>query len=142
YARGEGDYNTYTHERIGRFNVVIVLLEIMGKAPAAGAATAVRIGYPNISLALIVGICAGVPFPKKSQEVILGDIVISNILIHHDFGRQYSDRFKAKDEAEDVYGRPNKNIRSLLRFQPYDKSRKSDINFEIFSANTNESILC
>ncbi|KAJ4382492.1 hypothetical protein N0V85_008585, partial [Neurospora sp. IMI 360204] len=115
YARAEGDYNTYTHGRIGRFNVVIVLLHTMGKVPAAGAATAVRIGYPNISLALIVGICAGVPFPKKSQEVILGDIVISNMLIHYDFGRQYSDCFKAKVEAEDVYGRPNKNIRSLLR---------------------------
>ena len=110
YARAEGDYNTYTHGRIGRFNVVIVLLDTMGKVPAAGAATAVRIGYPNISLALIVGICAGVPFPKKSQEVILGDIVISNILIHRDFGRQYSDRLKAKVEAEHVYGRPNKII--------------------------------
>ncbi|KAK3946688.1 hypothetical protein QBC32DRAFT_128302 [Pseudoneurospora amorphoporcata] len=115
YARAQGDCNAYTHGRIGRFHVVIVLLDTMGKVPAAGAATAVRIGYPNISLALIVGICAGVPFPKKSQEVILGDVVISNILIHRDFGRQYSNRFVAKVETEDVYGRPNKNIRSLLR---------------------------
>ncbi|CCC14607.1 unnamed protein product [Sordaria macrospora k-hell] len=115
YARAQGDCNIYTHGRIGRFHVVIVLLDTMGKVPAAGAATAIRIGYPNISLALIVGICAGVPFPKKSQEVILGDIIISNILIHRDFGRQHSDHFKAKVEAEHVYGRPNKNIRSLLR---------------------------
>ncbi|KAK3946805.1 nucleoside phosphorylase domain-containing protein, partial [Pseudoneurospora amorphoporcata] len=115
YARAKGDFNTYTHGRIGRFNVVIVLLDTMGKVPAAGAATAVRIGYPNISLALIVGICAGVPFPKKSQGVILGDIVISNILIHRDFGRQLSNRFEIRNSIEDVPGRPNRDIRSLLR---------------------------
>ncbi|KAK1774869.1 hypothetical protein QBC45DRAFT_360957 [Copromyces sp. CBS 386.78] len=115
YARAKGDHNIYTHGRIGRFHVVIVLLITMGKVPAAGAAAAIRLGYPNISLALIVGICAGVPFPKKRQEIILGDVVISNILIHRDFGRQYSNDFKAKNEAEDVYGRPNQDIRGLLK---------------------------
>ncbi|KAK3947096.1 hypothetical protein QBC32DRAFT_224926, partial [Pseudoneurospora amorphoporcata] len=109
------DSNIYTYKRIGRFYIVIVLLNTIGKVPAAGVATAVQIGYPNISLALIVGICAGVLFPKKSREVILGDIIISNILIYCNFGRQYSDYLKAKVEAEHMYGRPNKNIRSLLR---------------------------
>lgn len=123
YPRAEKDYNTYTHGRIGRFNVVIVLLYTIGKVPAAGAATAVRIGYPNISLALVVGICAGVPFPKKRREIILGDVVISNILIHCDFGRQYTDVFKAKVEVEDIYGRPTLNIQSLLSSLADDTQR-------------------
>ncbi|KAH7625168.1 Pfs, NB-ARC and TPR domain protein [Sordaria sp. MPI-SDFR-AT-0083] len=114
YARAPGDYNTYRHGRIGRFNVVIVLLDTMGKVPAAGAAVNIRRSYPNLSLALIIGICAGVPL-AKGREVILGDVVISNVLIHRDFGRQYPDRFEAKAEVEDVYGRPNRNIRSLLK---------------------------
>ncbi|WPJ65110.1 hypothetical protein SMAC4_13869 [Sordaria macrospora] len=114
YARAPGDYNTYRHGRIGRFNVVIVLLDTMGKVPAAGAAVNIRRSYPNLSLALIIGICAGVPL-AKGREVILGDVVISNVLIHRDFGRQYPDRFEAKAEVEDVYGRPNRNIRGLLK---------------------------
>ncbi|KAA8620646.1 hypothetical protein SMACR_09575 [Sordaria macrospora] len=114
YARAPGDYNTYRHGRIGRFNVVIVLLDTMGKVPAAGAAVNIRRSYPNLSLALIIGICAGVPL-AKGREVILGDVVISNVLIHRDFGRQYPNRFEAKAEVEDGYGRPNRNIRSLLK---------------------------
>ncbi|KAJ4366097.1 hypothetical protein N0V85_009213 [Neurospora sp. IMI 360204] len=85
-----------------------------GKVPAASAATNIRRSYPSICLTLIVGICGGVPV-TGNQEVILGDVIISNVLIHRDFGRQLSDRFEIRNSIEDVPGRPNRDIRSLLR---------------------------
>jgi hypothetical protein len=85
----------------------------MGKANAAGAAASVRTSYSNLRLALLVGVCGGVPFGDHG-EVILGDVIVSNAVVQYDFGRQYPDKFVRKDTVEVNLGRPDKNIRSLL----------------------------
>jgi nucleoside phosphorylase len=113
YGRANGDTNHYTTGRIGKHDVVLTLLPNMGKAAAAGAAASFRSSYPSLKLAFLVGICGGVPSPGTG-EVLLGDVVISNILLQHDFGRQYHNKLVPKDTVEDRLGRPNKDIRSFI----------------------------
>lgn len=46
----------------------------------------------RIKLALVVGICGGIPFPfgnSQQTEMVLGDVVISNGVIEYDFGAQW-----------------------------------------------------
>jgi nucleoside phosphorylase len=114
FGRASGDNNTYTTGRIGKHDVLLVLLSHMGKANAAGTAASIRPSYINIRLALIVGICAGVPQTPKGEEIILGDVIISKFVIQHDFGRQYPDGFVRKDTIQDNLSKPDKNIRNLL----------------------------
>ncbi|KAJ5000853.1 hypothetical protein K4K48_002085 [Colletotrichum sp. SAR 10_66] len=96
FGRARGDTNTYTTGRIGKYNVVMALLPSMG------------------TLALLVGICGGVPSPGTEKEVLLGDVIISKTVVQYDFGRKYPHRFATKDTLSDILGRPNKDIRSLL----------------------------
>nr|CAD21096.1 conserved hypothetical protein [Neurospora crassa] len=125
FGRAPGDPNTYRNGRISSFNVVLVLLPNMGKVGAAGATASLRSSYPNLSLVLVVGICGGMPFTKeeKEEEILLGDVIISNILIQYDFGRQLSDRFLVKDSIEDSLGRPTQHIRSMLRLLEVESIR-------------------
>ncbi|KAL0939736.1 phosphorylase superfamily protein [Colletotrichum truncatum] len=114
YGRAQGDTNTYTTGRIGHYNVVLALLSGMGKVNAASAAASLRSSYTGLRLALLTGICGGVPGLGTENEIILGDVVISKTVVQYDFGRQYTDRFIRKDTVDDNLGRPNKDIRSLL----------------------------
>ncbi|RTE84778.1 hypothetical protein BHE90_000530 [Fusarium euwallaceae] len=61
YGRAAGDPNMYTNGRVGAFNIVIVLLSGMGKVKATSATASLRSSYPNLELALVTGICGGVP---------------------------------------------------------------------------------
>ncbi|CCF39770.1 hypothetical protein CH063_10511 [Colletotrichum higginsianum] len=91
-----GDCNTYKTGRIGGHNVVLLLLPGMGK------------------LAILCGICGGVPGVKTSNEVFLGDVVISKSIVQYDLGRKYPNRFAPKDTVEDTLGRPSQGVRSLV----------------------------
>ncbi|KZL84851.1 phosphorylase superfamily protein, partial [Colletotrichum incanum] len=95
-----GDYNTYSTGRIGSHDVVLLLLPNMGKSSAASAAASLRSSFTRIKLAILTGICGGVPGIRTSNEVFLGDVVISKSIIQYDLGRNL--------------GRPNKEIRSLV----------------------------
>ncbi|KAK3334662.1 nucleoside phosphorylase domain-containing protein [Neurospora tetraspora] len=115
YGKVEGDPNIYTTGRMGKCNVVLVLLPNMGKASAASAAASLRSSYPRVSLALLVGICGAVPFAGPERDpIVLGDVIISNLVVQYDLGRALPDRFVRKDTAHDSLGRPNKIIRNIL----------------------------
>ncbi|KAJ6445618.1 Casein kinase II subunit beta-2 [Purpureocillium lavendulum] len=114
YGRASGDYNTYTTGRIGKHNVVLVLLHRMGKATAAGAAASMRLSYTGLRIAFLVGICGGVPSPQQGDEIIMGDVVISKQIIQYDFGRQYPGHFVRKNAVEDNLGMPSKDVRSMM----------------------------
>ncbi|KAH8654234.1 hypothetical protein BGZ61DRAFT_541507 [Ilyonectria robusta] len=116
YGRAVGDDNRYTTGRMGNMDVVVVLLSNMGKASAAGAAASLRASYPGVRLALLTGICGGVPKTAKDEEVLLGDVIISKVVIQHDLGRQYADGFATKDTVEDGLGRPTRNIRNMVTY--------------------------
>ncbi|KAL3486684.1 nucleoside phosphorylase domain-containing protein [Aspergillus germanicus] len=92
--RHHGDPNFYPKGRIGSEYLVLTCLAEMGKGSAASAASTLRVSFPRINLALVVGICGGVPFPTEDTELIMGDVIISHHVV--DFGRQYPDWFEQK----------------------------------------------
>ncbi|KAK3347570.1 nucleoside phosphorylase domain-containing protein [Neurospora tetraspora] len=100
---------------MGKCNVVLVLLPNMGKASAASAAASLRSSYPRVSLALLVGICGAVPFAGPERDpIVLGDVIISNLVVQYDLGRALPDRFVRKDTAHNSLGRSNRIIRKIL----------------------------
>ncbi|GIC85878.1 Pfs and NB-ARC domain protein [Aspergillus udagawae] len=109
------DVNVYTIGRMGKHNIVVCPMPRMGKVSAAGAATNLRFSFPNLRLALLVGICGGVPFPSSgASEIFLGDVLISDSMIEYDFGRQYAGGFQRTSGVKERLGRPNQEIRTLL----------------------------
>ncbi|PCG91870.1 Hypothetical protein PENO1_091630 [Penicillium occitanis (nom. inval.)] len=116
YQNAPGDSNTYTLGRMGRHHAVLVHLPGMGTIPASQAASSIRSTYPNIKLALVVGICGSVPFKNgpAAAEILLGDIVVSEGIFQHDFGRKVPGAFLWKTSVTDVHGRPNAAIRGFL----------------------------
>ncbi|KAF4433445.1 Kinesin light chain [Fusarium acutatum] len=114
FDKEPGDPNAYSTGVIGRFNVVLAYMPGMGKVNAATVAANCGKSFPNIKLALVVGICGIVPFSPTKDEIILGDVIISNGVIQYDFGRQLPERLIRKDTLLDVPGRPNLEIRGVL----------------------------
>jgi nucleoside phosphorylase len=114
YGKAFGDPNAYTTGVIGRHNVVLAYMPSMGKVSAASVAANLRSSFEGIRLALVVGICGGVPTGTNDEEILLGDVIISTGLVQYDFGRQLPNMFIMKDTLEDNLGRPNLEIRALL----------------------------
>ncbi|XHG06576.1 hypothetical protein AWENTII_009765 [Aspergillus wentii] len=125
YGKQSGDANTYTNGRIGQHNVVLCYMPGMGIGNAASVASSLRVSYTKIKLALVVGICGGVPFPSGGKaEIFLGDIIVSDSVIQYDFGRQYPDGFQRKADVKETLGRPIREIRTLLSALQTRRTRK------------------
>ncbi|XWX00522.1 hypothetical protein V2A60_008542 [Cordyceps javanica] len=118
------DPNAYTTGAIGRHNVVLAHMPGMGKVSAAAVANSCRMSFPNIKLALVVGIAGVVPFGPDGEEIILGDVIISDGVIQYDLGRQLPGRFVRKDTLLDALGRPNVEIRSMMAKLKMRRGRK------------------
>ncbi|KAF7553716.1 hypothetical protein G7Z17_g3467 [Cylindrodendrum hubeiense] len=116
YGRAVGDDNRYTTGRMGNIDLVVVLLSNMGRASAAGTAASLRASYPGLRIALLTGICGGVPKTTENEDVLLGDVIISKCVVQHDFGRLYADGFATKSTVEDALGRPTRNIRNMFTY--------------------------
>ncbi|KAK1538101.1 pfs domain-containing protein [Colletotrichum paranaense] len=130
-GKAQGDTNNYTLGRIGRHNVVLVLLPGIGKVNAASSAAKIRSSYGCIRLAILCGICGGVPNAGGGGEVLLGDVIISKSLVQYDLGRRFPDRFETKHGVEDSLSRPAREIRSfLVNFETI--RRKRNLEQEIF----------
>ncbi|KAF5236404.1 hypothetical protein FAUST_6554 [Fusarium austroamericanum] len=104
----------YSTGVIGCHNVVLVRMPGMGKVHAATAAYSCRTNFPNIKLALVVGVCGVAPFKRNGEEIVLGDVIISEGVIQYDFGRRLPGRFAPKEGPLDSLGRPNQEIREIL----------------------------
>lgn len=113
FGRAAGDTNTYVTGRLGFHNVVLVTAPAMGTTNAASTATCLRVSFPAVKLALIIGICGGTP-KINDCDVFLGDVVISRTIVQYDYGRQYPGHFAVKTTIDDSLGRANKDIRGLL----------------------------
>ncbi|KAL3429291.1 purine and uridine phosphorylase [Aspergillus tetrazonus] len=141
YQKAPGDSNTYTLGRMGHHHVVLVHLPSMGKSAASRAASSIRSTYPNIKLALVVGICGGVPYRKGQTEIILGDIVVSDGIVQHDFGRRVPGAFLRKTSVTDEPGRPNVAIRGFLSKIKTTMARKRiDSNVEKYLRVINQTV--
>ncbi|KAF3190605.1 hypothetical protein TWF788_008125 [Orbilia oligospora] len=135
YGRADGDQNTYTTGRIGRHNVVLVLLPNMGKSNAARAATSFRSSYDRIQLALLVGICGGMPADKDGNEILLGDVVISTSIFEYDLGRRFPNEFSSKNTTEASDAKANPDIAGLI------KTLKTISNSQRLHARTSEHLI-
>jgi nucleoside phosphorylase len=122
YGKAPGDPNAYTTGVIGSYNVVLAHMPGMGKNSAAAVVSSFRSSFGGIKLALVVGICGGVPYGTDG-EILLGDVIISDGVIQRDFGKQYPNEFVRKDVLQDCLGRPNPEIRALLNKLKGYKSR-------------------
>ncbi|KAH8734057.1 hypothetical protein BGZ61DRAFT_504150 [Ilyonectria robusta] len=114
FDKAPGDPNAYSTGVIGRHNVVLVRMPGMGKTNAAIVANNCRTSFSSIKLALVVGVCGVVPFGHRGEEIILGDVVISNGVIQYDLGRQLPGGLVRKATVLDSLGRPNLEIRAVL----------------------------
>ncbi|KAF9774263.1 hypothetical protein IL306_007753 [Fusarium sp. DS 682] len=115
YGKARGDPNAYSTGVIGQHNVVLAHLPGMGKVSAGNIAAFCRMSFPNINLALLVGICGGTPYYNEGKgQIRLGDVIISTGIVQYDFGRRLPDKFETKDSLNDIPGRPNLEIRNLL----------------------------
>lgn len=114
YGKALGDINAYTTGAIIRHNVVLAHMPNIGKGSAASVASSFKTSFRGIKLALVVGICGGVPIGTDNEEILLGDIIISTGVVQYDIGRQLPDRFISKDTLRDNLGRPNTEIRAFL----------------------------
>jgi nucleoside phosphorylase len=113
YCNHSGDTNAYSAGQIAHHNVVLVHMPGIGKVSAATVAANLTASFPGIQLAVVVGICGGIPVIDH-EEVILGDVVISDGVVQYDSGRQFTDKFVQKNTPRDLLGQPNLKIRSLL----------------------------
>ena len=114
YGKIPGDTNVYITGLIDRHNVVLAHMPGMGKGSAASVAARLQCSFRRIKLALVVGICGGVPIGTDGEEILPGDVIISTGIVQYDFGRQLPDRFTRKDNLGDIPGRPNTKIRAFL----------------------------
>jgi nucleoside phosphorylase len=113
YGRADGDTNTYITGRIGEHDAVLAILPNIGTNSAAGATASLRSSFTGLKLAVIVGICGGVPRINHC-DVFLGDVVISKSIVQYDYGRLYPGHFAIKKAVEDSLSRANKDVRGLL----------------------------
>lgn len=97
YGRADGDTNTYITGRIVDHDIVLAVLLNMGTNSAAAATASLRSSYTGLRLALLVGICGGVP-RIADYDAFLGDVVLSKSLVQYDYGRQYPGHFFIKTE--------------------------------------------
>ncbi|EXM13838.1 hypothetical protein FOTG_17727 [Fusarium oxysporum f. sp. vasinfectum 25433] len=114
FDKEPGDPNAYSTGVIGRHNVVLVHMPGMGKANAAAVAAKCHMSFPSIRLALVVGVCGVVPFRRNGDEIVLGDVVISDGIVQYDLGQRLPGQFVTKDTLLDALGRPNPEIRGVL----------------------------
>ncbi|KAK4167019.1 hypothetical protein QBC43DRAFT_12231 [Cladorrhinum sp. PSN259] len=120
YKKAPRDLNEYRTGLIGKDDVVLLVLPGMGKVNAARAMSALLSSYPNIRLALVVGVCGGVPEPialrhEEISQILLGDVVISSRIVEFDFGRQYPTGFQVNKSIREGDGRAEKDVKALLQ---------------------------
>jgi nucleoside phosphorylase len=135
FGRVGGDTNIYANGCIGNHNVVLVLLRKMGKRVAAGTAAQIATSYTRISLALLIGVCGGIPRYKRDEEdieILLGDVIVGTKVVEFDFGREYPDGIISKNNEGDQPGKPNKNISNLL------ETLQTDLGLKTFRQKTPE----
>jgi nucleoside phosphorylase len=114
YDKCEGDDNIYVNGRLGHHNIVLCYLPRPGKGNAASVASGLLISYTGVQLALVVGICGGAPYASCQQDIILGDVIISDAVVEYDSGRQYPIKFERKTDIQITLRSPPRGIRTLL----------------------------
>lgn len=115
YGKSTTDSNAYTTGLICNHYVVLAYMPGMGKKNAVSVATHFRSSFPGIKLALLVGVCGGVPIGGDGEEIILGDVIISDGVVEYDFGRRFpGSQFVRRDTPMENLSPPRAEIRAML----------------------------
>ncbi|KAK3933482.1 hypothetical protein QBC46DRAFT_402037 [Diplogelasinospora grovesii] len=88
YDKARGDPNTYSTGTVRRHNVILAYMPGMRKANAAALAANIWPSFPNIKLAVIVSVCGCIPLTPDGDEIVLGDVIISDKVVQYDLARQ------------------------------------------------------
>jgi ankyrin repeat protein/nucleoside phosphorylase len=107
YGQVRGDDNSYTVGELGGKPVVLMAPRDMGTTNTRDLARGLRISFPNITYAFVVGIAGGAPFvPEgsgwKASDIHLGDVIVGTRVIEYDFGREYENGFKRRTNVESM----------------------------------------
>jgi nucleoside phosphorylase len=107
YGKVRGDDNSYKVGELGGKPVVLAAPRDMGTTNTRDLARGLRISFPSITYAFVVGITGGAPFvPEgsgwKASDIHLGDVIVSTQVIEYDFGREYENGFKRRTNVESV----------------------------------------
>jgi nucleoside phosphorylase len=90
------DHNIYKLGSVNNHSVVVTGLPKTGNCSAATVVTQMRMTFPNLRYALLVGIGGGVPTKTDSGMIRLGHVIVSKPTGIHSGAVQY-DHGKAKD---------------------------------------------
>ncbi|OAP58336.1 hypothetical protein AYL99_07426 [Fonsecaea erecta] len=71
------DHNAYVLGELGKHNVVIAVLPCIGNNVSGVAANQMLHDFPSIRFVLLVGIGGGVPGNQETEDIRLGDVVVS-----------------------------------------------------------------
>ncbi|CEI63729.1 unnamed protein product [Fusarium venenatum] len=114
-TKTQPDENAYTLGEMDGHPVVLVHMPSVGKISATFASTHLKHTYTAIKLALLAGICGGVP--KNGDEVKrrLGDVVIGTSVVQFDMGRQYPDKFEQSEHSQALLGKPSVEIQAFIK---------------------------
>lgn len=125
YGKSISDVNVYTTGVICNHNVVLAYMPGMGKKNAASVAVNFRTSFPGIKLALLVGVCGGVPGGGDRDEIVLGDVIISDGVVEYDFGRRFpGSQFVRRDTPMDGLSPPRAEIRAMLSKLQSQRNKK------------------
>jgi nucleoside phosphorylase len=119
YNKVPGDENRYTVGEIGGKPVVLVAPRKAGTTNTRDLARGLRISFPNILYAFVVGIAGGAPFLHgkhgwKESDIHLGDVIVSTQLIEHDFGRELENGFRRRTDIESVLPRAPAEVANFV----------------------------
>ncbi len=131
-CRAPADSNEYTVGRIMSHNVVLVHMPDMGKGAASLAASNLKSTFSSIELAVVVGVCGGVP-TRKGTELILGDVVISEGIVQYDLGKQFPDTFMANSCAQNPLPRRIRTKLAKLKAPFYHSELEESLSTELQS---------
>lgn len=109
------DENAYTLGKISGHWVVLIHMPSVGKISAAAVTTHLKHNYTGIKLALLSGICGGVPNEDDPVRRRLGDVVIATGVVQYDLGRQYPGEFEQSEHSQALIGRPSPEIREFIK---------------------------
>ena len=119
YGKVPGDDNSYTVGEIGGKPVVLVAPRNMGTTNTRDLARGLRISFPNISYAFVVGIAGGAPFLHgkngwKESDIHLGDVIVSTQVIEYDFGREHENGFRRRTDVGSVLPRAPAEVTNFV----------------------------
>lgn len=119
YGKVNGDDNSYTVGELGGKPVVLVAPRDMGTTNTRDLARGLRISFPSIMYAFVVGITGGAPFvPEgsgwKASGIRRGDIIVSTQVIEYDFGREHDNGFKRRTDVENTLPRAPADVTNFV----------------------------